>query len=60
MLILLDILIEFLGRGIGPSQGLYLHRTTEHTHTQNAEITTPRPGFELTIPVLESSEIYAA
>jgi len=28
--ILLDILVGLLGRGIGPSQGLYLYRIVQH------------------------------
>jgi len=27
-------LVEFLGRGIGRMQGLYLHRRTQHTKTR--------------------------
>jgi hypothetical protein len=27
-------LVGLLGRGVGPSQGLYLHRTTQHTKTR--------------------------
>jgi hypothetical protein len=47
---------------IGPSQGLYLHRTTQvyahahaqsHTHTQTCALYV---GFKHTIPVFEQSE----
>jgi len=27
-------LVGLLGRGVGPTQGLYLHRTTRHRKTQ--------------------------
>jgi len=30
MILLRHLLVGFLGRGIGPSQGLYLHRTARH------------------------------
>jgi hypothetical protein len=34
MNLFLDILVGLLGREIGPSQALYLHRTTQHTKTR--------------------------
>jgi len=46
----LDILVGLLGRGIGPSQGLYLHRTAQHRKTltyihTSSGIRTRDPGF---------------
>jgi hypothetical protein len=40
-------LVELLGRGIGPTQGLYLHRTTE----KRGYTSMPRVEFEPTTPV---------
>jgi hypothetical protein len=31
-------LVGLLGRGISPTQGLYLHRTTQHRKKKNADI----------------------
>jgi hypothetical protein len=44
-----NILVRLLRRGIGLSQSLYLHRTTQHRKT-------PRRGFEPTIPMFERSK----
>jgi hypothetical protein len=40
------------GRGIGPTQGLYLH-TGQHNTEKRGHTSMPRVGFEPTIPVLE-------
>jgi hypothetical protein len=45
--------VGLLGRGISPSQGRYLHRTTQ---TQNTQTSMPWVGFEPTIPVLERAK----
>jgi hypothetical protein len=41
-------LVRLLGRVIGPTQGLYLHRTTQHRHTSML-----RAGFEPAILTFE-------
>jgi hypothetical protein len=48
-----------LGRVISPSQGRYLHRTTQ-THNKRRQISMPRVGFELTIPVFEREKRFHA
>jgi hypothetical protein len=45
--------------GIGPSQGLYLHRTTQ-AQNKRRQTTMPRVGFKPMIPVFErKKKIYA-
>jgi hypothetical protein len=53
--------VGFLGRGISPSQGHYLH-IGQHKHRINAHTQTYMPwvGFELTIPVFERAKIVHA
>jgi hypothetical protein len=46
--------VGLLGRGISPSQGRYLHRTTQ-IHNKRRQTSMPWVGFELTIPVSECS-----
>jgi hypothetical protein len=52
-------LVGFLGRVISPSQGRYLHRTTQ---TQNKRIQTSMPlaGFDPTIPVFKRAKSFDA
>jgi hypothetical protein len=58
MNLFLDILVGLLGQGIGLSQGLYLHRTTQHRKTHTSM---PQVGFEPVISVFKWSEaIYAS
>jgi hypothetical protein len=45
----------FLGRGIGPSQGRYIHRTTQ-TQNKRTQISMPWAGFEHTIPLFERAK----
>jgi hypothetical protein len=45
-------LVGLLGRGIGPTQGLYLH-TGQHNTEKRRRTSMPRMGFEPKIPVLE-------
>jgi hypothetical protein len=47
--------VGLLGRGISPSQGRYLHRTTQ-TQNKRTQTSMPRVGFELTIPVFEQEK----
>jgi hypothetical protein len=46
-------LVVLLGREVGPSQGLYLHRTTQHK--KDADTWMLRVGFEPTIPISKRS-----
>jgi len=48
-------LIGLLRRGIGPSRGLYLHRTAQH-RKRLTYIYKPREGFEPTVVVLDLSK----
>jgi len=48
-------LVGLLGRGICPTQGLYLH-TGQHETEKRGHTSMPRVGFEPTIPVLERSK----
>jgi hypothetical protein len=45
-------LVGLLGRGIGPTQGLYL-QTGQHNTEKRGHIFMPLVGFELMIPVFE-------
>jgi hypothetical protein len=45
----------FFGRGISPSQGRYLHRTTRHKK-ERRRISTVRVGLEPTTPVFEGAK----
>jgi hypothetical protein len=45
-------LVELLGRGIGPTQGLYLH-IGQHNTEKRGHTTMPRVEFEPTIPEFE-------
>jgi hypothetical protein len=47
-----------LWTGISPSQGLYLHTTTQHRETRT--ISMSRAGYEPTIPVFERSKTVLA
>jgi hypothetical protein len=51
--------VGLLGWGISPSQGRYIHRTTQ---TQNKRRQTSKPwvGFESTIPVFERTKTFHA
>jgi hypothetical protein len=49
-------LVGLLGRGIGPTQGLYIH-TGQHNTEKRGHTSMPRVGFEPTIPVLERPKI---
>jgi hypothetical protein len=49
---------RLLGRGISPSQGIYLY--TEHKHRINAQTSIPQVGFENTPPVPELVKIVHA
>jgi hypothetical protein len=51
--------LGFLGRGISPSQGRYLHRTTQ-TRNKRRQISMPWVGFEPTIPAFEREKIFYA
>jgi hypothetical protein len=51
--------VGLLGRGISPSQGRYLHRTTQ-TQNKRRQISMPWVGFEPTIPVLERAKTVRA
>jgi len=51
-MILFGHLVGLLGPRIGTTQGLYLHRTTQHRKTRT-HTSVPRAGFEPTIPVFE-------
>jgi hypothetical protein len=44
--------------GISPTQGLYLHWTTQHRKTGHTSV--HRAGFEIAIPVSERSKIVRA
>jgi hypothetical protein len=45
-------LVGLLGRGISPTQGLYLHRTTRH-RKKCGHTSMPRAGCEPAIPIFE-------
>jgi FAD synthase len=47
--------VRFHGRGIRPSQGLYLY-TEQHKHRINAQTSMSRVGFEPTTSVLEQAK----
>jgi hypothetical protein len=47
--------VGLLERGISPSQGRYLHRTTQ-TQNKRRQTSMPWMGFEPTIPVRESED----
>jgi hypothetical protein len=47
-----------VGRGIIPTQGFYIHRTTEHRKTRTTVM--PRTGFEPAISVFERSKTVLA
>jgi hypothetical protein len=49
---LLGQLVGLLGRGISPTQGLYLHRTTQH-RKKRGHTSMPRAVFEPAIPMFE-------
>jgi hypothetical protein len=51
-------LVGLLGRGIGPTQGRYLHSIAQHREGGHKSMT--RAGFEHTIPVFERSETVGA
>jgi hypothetical protein len=53
-----DILVELLGRGIGPPQGLHLHRVANRD--KRGHIFTPRAGFHIIHSHLVNSTLYAA
>jgi hypothetical protein len=46
-------LVGLFGRGIGPTQGPYLHRTTQHRTEKRGHTSMPRVGIEATIPVFK-------
>jgi len=48
-------LVGLLGRGIGPTQDLYLH-TGQHNTEKRGHTTMPRIGFEPMIPVFEQCQ----
>jgi hypothetical protein len=51
--------VGFLGRGISPVQGCYLHRTTQ-TQNKRRQTSTPLAGYKPTIPVLKRAKtLYA-
>jgi len=45
-------LVGLLGRGISPTQVLYLHRTTQHMK-KRGHTSMPRAGFETAIPAFD-------
>jgi hypothetical protein len=51
--------IGLLGRGISPSQGRYLHRTTQ-TQNKHRQTSTPWVGLEFIIPVFEWAKAFHA
>jgi len=53
-------LVGLIGRGITPTQGLCLHRTTQHDTKTRTHTSTPRMGLESTIPVSERSKTACA
>jgi hypothetical protein len=52
-------LVGLLGRGIGPTQGLYLH-TGQHNTEKRRHTSIPPVGFEPTIPVFERPKTVCA
>jgi hypothetical protein len=52
-------LVGLLGRVISPSQGRYLHRTTQ-TQNKSRQTSMPLVGFEPTIPVFERAKAFHA
>jgi hypothetical protein len=48
-----------LGRGIGPSQSRYLHRTAEREN-KRGETSMLRVGFEITIPAFDRAKTFLA
>jgi hypothetical protein len=51
--------VGLLGRGISPSQGRYLHRTTQ-TRNERRQTSMPRVGFEPTTPGVKRAKIVYA
>jgi hypothetical protein len=51
--------VELLGRGISPSKGRYLHRTTQ-TENKRRQTSMPWVGFVSTIPVFERTKTFHA
>jgi hypothetical protein len=47
--------LGLLGRGISPSQGLYLY-TEQHKQNKRTQTSMPRVGLEATIPVFERAK----
>jgi hypothetical protein len=47
--------VGLLGRGIGQSQGLYLHKTTQ-TQKKHTQTSMPSAAFAPTIPVFERAK----
>jgi hypothetical protein len=47
--------VELLGRGISPSLGRYIHRTTQ-TQNKSRQTSMPRVWFEPTTPVFERAK----
>jgi hypothetical protein len=52
-------LVGLLGRVISPSQGRYLHRTTQ-TQNKSRQTSMPLAGLEPTIPVFKRAETFHA
>jgi hypothetical protein len=52
-------LVGLLGRVISPSQGRYLHRTTQ-TQNKRGQTSMPLAGFEPTIPVFKRAKTFLA
>jgi hypothetical protein len=52
-------LVGLLGRGISPTQGLYLH-TEQHNTEKRGHTSMPRVGFESMIPVFEQPKTVRA
>jgi hypothetical protein len=51
--------VGLLGRGISPTQGCFLHRTTQ-TQNKRRQTSMPWVGFEPTIPAFERAKIFYA
>jgi hypothetical protein len=51
--------VGLLGRGISPTQGRYVHWTTQ-TKNKRRQTSIPCVGFEPTIPVFERSRTFHA
>jgi hypothetical protein len=50
-------LVGLPGQGLSPSQGHYLHRTTQ-TQNKRRQTSMPSVGFEPTIPVFEQAKTF--